>query len=72
MLDCIDICIEVPRVDYEKLSEDRLEETLESIRVRVQTARNLQMTRYANIESSNIVADADMRFGEIEMHCKLW
>jgi len=36
LLDCIDIYIEVPRVDYEKLSGDRTGEMLESIRVRVQ------------------------------------
>ena len=35
LLDCIDIHIEVPRVDYEKLSSDRLGETSETIRKRV-------------------------------------
>jgi predicted ATPase with chaperone activity len=38
----IDIHIEVPRVDYEKLSGDRLGETSESIRRRVQAARDIQ------------------------------
>lgn len=37
-LDRIDIHIEVPRVDYEKLSSDRVGETSESIRQRVQAA----------------------------------
>lgn len=32
LLDRIDIHIEVPRVDYEKLSDDRMGETSESIR----------------------------------------
>ncbi|MCB9111674.1 MAG: ATP-binding protein [Anaerolineales bacterium] len=36
ILDRIDIHIEVPRADYEKLSGDRLGETSESIRKRVQ------------------------------------
>ncbi len=36
LLDCIDIHIEVPRVDYEKLSSDRVGETSEAIRKRVQ------------------------------------
>jgi magnesium chelatase family protein len=71
LLDRIDIHIEVPRVDYEKLSGDRLGETSESIRARVQAARNIQLTRFANIESSNIVANADMRVGEIRQFCKL-
>ena len=71
LLDRIDIHIEVPRVDYEKLSGDRMGETSESIRKRVQAARNIQLTRFANIESSNIVANADMRVGEIRQFCKL-
>jgi magnesium chelatase family protein len=71
MLDRIDIHIEVPRVDYEKLSGDRLGETSESIRKRVQAARNIQLARFSNIESSNIVANADMRVGEIRQFCKL-
>lgn len=71
LLDRIDIHIEVPRVDYEKLSGDRMGKTSESIRARVQAARNIQLARFANIESSNIVANADMRVGEIRQFCKL-
>jgi magnesium chelatase family protein len=71
LLDRIDIHIEVPRVDCEKLSGDRMGETSESIRKRVQAARNIQLTRFANIESSNIVANDDMRVGEIRQFCKL-
>lgn len=71
LLDRIDIHIEVPRVDYEKLSGDRLGETSESIRARVQAARNIQLDRFSNIESSNIVANADMRIGEIRQFCRL-
>jgi magnesium chelatase family protein len=65
LLNGIDIHIEVSRVDYEKLSGDRMGETSEFIRTRVQAARNIQLARFANIESSNIVANADMRMGEI-------
>ena len=36
MLDRIDIHVEVPRVDYEKLSSDRLGESSTSLRERVQ------------------------------------
>ena len=42
LLDRIDIHIEVPRVDYEKLSGDRLGESSETIRARVQAARDIQ------------------------------
>jgi magnesium chelatase family protein len=56
---------------YEKLSGDRMAETSESIRARVQATRNIQLTCFANIESSNIAANADMRVGEIRHFCKL-
>ena len=46
LLDRIDIHIEVPRVDYEKLSGDRVGETSESIRARVQAARDVQLKRF--------------------------
>ena len=39
MLDRIDIHVEVPEVDYEKLSSDRVGESSASIRERVQAAR---------------------------------
>ena len=61
LLDRIDIHIEVPRVDYEKLRGDRLGETSESIRARVQAARDVQNKRFSNNGSSDIVCNADMR-----------
>ena len=70
-LDRIDIHIEVPRVDYEKLSGDRIGESSESIRARVQAARNIQLQRFPKIESSAIVCNADMHIGEIRKFCKL-
>jgi magnesium chelatase family protein len=71
ILDRIDIHIEVPRVDYEKLSGDRVGETSASIRARVQAARDIQTRRFSNIESSDIVCNADMRVGEIRQFCKV-
>jgi len=72
LLDRIDIHIEVPRVDYEKLSGDRVGESSETIRQRVQAARNKQRSRFANPDSKHIiVCNADMRVGEIRQFCKL-
>ena len=71
MLDRIDIHIEVPRVDYEKLSNDHLGESSASIRKRVQAAKNIQLERFSKLESSNIIANADMHVGEIRQFCKL-
>jgi len=70
LLDRIDIHIEVPRVDYEKLSGDRMGETSESIRKRVQAARNIQQQRFASSQS-DIICNADMHVGEIRKFCKL-
>jgi len=65
MLDRIDIHIKVPRVDYEKLSGDRVGKLSESNRKRVQAARNVQRERFSKLESSDIVANADMRIAEV-------
>jgi len=71
MLDRIDIHIEVPRVDYEKLSGDRTRESSGSIQTRVQAARDIQNKRFSGNGSSDIVCNADMRVGEIRRFCKL-
>ncbi len=76
LLDRIDIHIEVPRVDYQKLSSDRLGESSETIRCRVEAARRRQRERFSNIrksnnESSSIVCNADMNVGEVRKFCKL-
>ena len=45
LLDRIDIHIEVPRVEYEKLTDDRLGEPSAAIQARVEAARQRQRTR---------------------------
>ncbi len=79
LLDRIDIHIEVPRVDYQKLSSDRLGESSDAIRARVQTARESQTARFKNPDSRKtkqdplnlVVSNADMRVGEVRRFCKL-
>ncbi|HEU0291923.1 MAG TPA: YifB family Mg chelatase-like AAA ATPase [Anaerolineales bacterium] len=71
LLDRIDIHIEVPNVDYEKLSGDRLGESSASIRQRVQAARERQRVRFSKNGSLDIVCNADMRVGEIRKFGKL-
>ena len=68
MLDRIDIHIEVPRVDYEKLSSDRLGESSAAIRERVQAARERQRVRF---DGTEVVSNSDMRVGEVRQFCKL-
>ncbi len=86
LLDRIDIHVEVPRVDYQKLSSDRLGEASEVIRGRVEAARGRQRQRFSKDNESSsrsftsrrsrfdalsIVCNADMRVGEIRQFCKL-
>ena len=78
LLDRIDIHIEVPRVDYEKLSSDRLGESSAVIRERVQAARQRQRKRFEGERAASrhdaplqIVCNADMRVAEIRKFCKL-
>jgi magnesium chelatase family protein len=71
LLDRIDIHIEVPRVDYEKLSGNKVSESSESIRARVQAARDIQNKRFTNGKATDIVSNADMRIGEIRQFCQL-
>ena len=65
------IYIEVPRVDYEKLSGDREGEASEAIRARVQVARDIQQRRFSTNGSSDIIGDADMHVREIRQFCRL-
>jgi len=75
LLDRIDIHIEVPRVDYEKLSSDRLGETSAAIRARVEAARQRQRERFDDGRAFDaplqVMCNADMRVGEIRKFCKL-
>jgi len=68
MLDRIDIHIEVPCGDYEKLSGDRTGETSASIRARVQAARDIQNRRFSGNGSPDIVCNAYMRVGETRQY----
>lgn len=68
LLDRIDIHIEVPRVDYEKLSDQRLGEPSAVIQGRVEAARERQRIRF---EGSDIACNADMRPAEVRQFCAL-
>jgi predicted ATPase with chaperone activity len=71
LLDQIDIHVEVRRVDYQKLSDDRLGEPSSIVRARVEAARERQRQRFLPIPGSNIVCNADMHVAEIRRFCKL-
>jgi len=79
LLDRIDIHMEVPRVEYEKLSEARSGESSATVRERIETARNRQRRRFdAGAENRKpgspppaLTCNADMRPVELRQFCPL-
>jgi magnesium chelatase family protein len=68
LLDRIDIHVEVPRVEYEKLASDRLAESSRAIRERVESARERQRVRF---KGTRLGANSEMTPKEIREHCRL-
>ncbi len=68
LLDRIDLHIEVPPVDRDRLLEGRSGETSAEILRRVEAARAIQERRFAG---SATPINAAMRAGDIERHCRL-
>lgn len=68
LLDRIDLHIEVPRVQFDKLSADELGEKSADIRGRVERAREIQSRRF---ENSNIHSNSEMRAAHMREHCQL-
>jgi len=66
LLDRIDIHVEVPRVEYDKLTDDRLGEKSEDIRARVEKAREVQRQRFAG---TSLICNADMGPAEVREYC---
>jgi magnesium chelatase family protein len=58
-------------VDDEKLGADRVGESSDSIRTRLQAARDIQNKRFSKNGSSDILCNAAMRVGELRQFCKL-
>jgi magnesium chelatase family protein len=66
LLDRFDIHIEVPRVNYEKLTADRLGETSDTVRSRVVAARDRQADRFIG---TALICNADMTAAHIREFC---
>jgi magnesium chelatase family protein len=66
LLDRIDISVEVPRVDYEKLADKRQVETSAIIRARVQAAGQRQLERFAG---TKLTCNAEMGPAEVRDFC---
>ncbi len=68
LMDRIDIFLDIPRIDYEKLTDDGQSELSESVRRRVQTARQIQTERFTE---TALTDNADMTALEIRQFCKV-
>jgi magnesium chelatase family protein len=77
LLDRIDIHIEVPRVEYDKLSGRVLGEPSAAIQARVEAARRIQRSRFTSAhppaawQDGGIACNADMRPAEVRQYCDL-
>jgi len=67
ILDRIDMHIDVPRIHVNKLDNDDLAENSESIRGRVESAREMQNKRFGNLGTIN----AEMNHVDIKKYCFL-
>jgi magnesium chelatase family protein len=67
LLDRIDIHLDVPRVDYEKLSDLRLGEPSGVIRARVEVARERQRARF---RGKKLLTNAEMGPAEVREYCR--
>jgi magnesium chelatase family protein len=64
----VDIFVEVPHIDYEKLADDRLGEKSEKVQARVTAARSRQQKRFAG---SKIACNAEMTPVEVREFCRM-
>ncbi len=79
LLDRIDLHVEVPRVEVEKLSDDRLGEASLVIQQRVEAARQRQLQRFAELTaakkddqpSAMMTCNAEMSAAMLRQTCKL-
>jgi magnesium chelatase family protein len=69
LLDRIDIHIEVPRVDYDKLTDERRGEPSDHVRQRVEAARERQRHRFQ--EARHLHANADIGASRIREYCQM-
>jgi len=73
LLDRIDIHVQVNRVEYDKLSDDRLGESSSVVRERVEIARQRQRERFRVGSSADLTltCNADMHPAEVRQYCAL-
>ncbi len=68
LLDRIDLHIEVPRIKFEKLSAEKLAEPSESIRQRVERAKEIQNRRF---KGKKIISNSEMSSEQVREYCQI-
>ena len=68
LLDRIDIFVQVPRIEYEKLTEERMGESSEKARSRVERARSIQQQRF---QGAKLTCNAEMTPVEVREFCQV-
>ena len=68
LLDRIDLHIEVPRIKFEKLSAKELGESSESMRKRVEMAREIQDRRF---KDKKIISNSEMSSEQVREYCQI-
>jgi len=67
-IDRVDIFVEVPHIDYEKLADDRLGEKSEKVQARVKAARLTQRQRF---KGTVLACNAEMTPTEVREFCQV-
>jgi magnesium chelatase family protein len=67
-IDRVDIFVEVPHIDYEKLADNRRGETSANVQARVTAARGRQLSRF---DGTPMTCNAEMTPAEIRDLCKV-
>ena len=60
--------VQVPRIEYEKLADDHKGEPSETVRVRVEEARDIQRKRFAG---TRIHCNAKMSPSQVKLFCQV-
>jgi len=66
LIDRIDIFVDVPHIDYEKLTDERPVEGSQKVRGRVRAAHQIQLERF---KETRLRCNADMRPAEVKQFC---
>ncbi len=68
LMDRIDIFLDVPRIEYDKLIDERSAESSSAVRKRVQNARQIQLDRF---NGTKLTCNSEMTAIEVKKYCTI-